>query len=534
MARLMSSTSILAGGTVPGIKPPKDVAALNNQIFKICRDFGLDFHPTVVQWLDYSEISEIAAFGGFPVRYPHWRWGMEYEQLSKGYEYGQFRISEMVINTCPCYIFCLSSNSLVSNINVIVHATGHNDFFKNNITFKPTQNSEHNMMNTLANHGTRIRRYMSRWGKERVTEFIDHVLRLDTLVDPAAAWTPRKSPESQMTDEREYHHVRHFDVPEGHNYMEEWINTPEWKRKEKARIKRIEAAEEIDLFKNPTRNILGYLRDNAPLKMWQADIVDMLYDEALYFAPQRMTKTINEGWASWVDLNIMASQGIASLGQDKPGAGIIEYAMHKSDVLGGKYSMNPYKLGMDLLLDIEERWNKGRFGSEYEDCKNMRERENWDKELGLGKEKVFEVRKYYDDVLLIQEYFTSDFCKKNEYYEYERQPDGKYVIVEDNPAYIKNKLIQKYLNGGLPEIKLVDPNHRGKGAMLLEHEWSGQGLHENYTSEVLSSIYRLWQRPVVLTSKTKDGEEVVCVATGENVDGGVEWLSREDYEDYRL
>jgi stage V sporulation protein R len=27
----------------------------------------------------------IAAYGGFPTRYPHWRFGMEYEQLSKGY-----------------------------------------------------------------------------------------------------------------------------------------------------------------------------------------------------------------------------------------------------------------------------------------------------------------------------------------------------------------------------------------------------------------------------------------------------------------
>ncbi len=33
------------------------------------------------------EMNEIAAYGGFPNRYPHWRFGMEYERLAKGYEY---------------------------------------------------------------------------------------------------------------------------------------------------------------------------------------------------------------------------------------------------------------------------------------------------------------------------------------------------------------------------------------------------------------------------------------------------------------
>ncbi len=38
--------------------------------------------------VDYEQINSVAAFGGFPMRYPHWRFGMEYEQLSKGYEWG--------------------------------------------------------------------------------------------------------------------------------------------------------------------------------------------------------------------------------------------------------------------------------------------------------------------------------------------------------------------------------------------------------------------------------------------------------------
>ena len=30
--------------------------------------------------------------------------------------------------------------------------------------------------------------------------------------------------------------------------------------------------------------------------------------------------------------------------------------------------INPYKLGFELWKDIEDRWNKGKFGKDYDDC----------------------------------------------------------------------------------------------------------------------------------------------------------------------
>ena len=36
--------------------------------------------------------------------------------------------------------------------------------------------------------------------------------------------------------------------------------------------------------------------------------------------------------------------------------------------------LNPYKLGIELFRDIEERWNKGQFGPEYDDCDDYEER----------------------------------------------------------------------------------------------------------------------------------------------------------------
>ena len=58
---------------------------IKKEIEGYARGFGLDFYETIFEVLGYDEINMVAAYGGFPNRYPHWRFGMEYEQLSKGY-----------------------------------------------------------------------------------------------------------------------------------------------------------------------------------------------------------------------------------------------------------------------------------------------------------------------------------------------------------------------------------------------------------------------------------------------------------------
>src|SRR6266481_1951591 len=129
---------------------------------------------------DYDELSEIAALGGFPTRYPHWRFGMEYQQLSKGYRYGLQKIYEMVINNDPCYAYLLRCNQWADQKLVMAHVYGHNDFFQNNHYFSHTNRK---MMDETANHGNRIRSYMERHGEEAVENFIDSCLSLENLID---------------------------------------------------------------------------------------------------------------------------------------------------------------------------------------------------------------------------------------------------------------------------------------------------------------------------------------------------------------
>ena len=82
---------------------PQSLADVQVQMEEHARRYGLDFFPTIFEVVDINELNQVAAYGGFPTRYPHWRFGMEYERLAKGYAYGLQKIYELVINNDPCY-----------------------------------------------------------------------------------------------------------------------------------------------------------------------------------------------------------------------------------------------------------------------------------------------------------------------------------------------------------------------------------------------------------------------------------------------
>src|SRR5215204_1190320 len=164
------------------------------------RSYGLDFFETIFELVDYEEMASIAAYGGFPNRYPHWRFGMEYEQLLKSYNYGLSKIYELVINNDPCYAYLLDSNALVDQKLVMAHVYGHCDFFKNNQWFARTNRK---MMDELANHGARIRALMDRHGESEVEDFIDLCLSVEDLIDMHSPFIKRRSDLNIPLDEDE-------------------------------------------------------------------------------------------------------------------------------------------------------------------------------------------------------------------------------------------------------------------------------------------------------------------------------------------
>ncbi len=437
---------------------PAELCRWQETIEKTARSYGLDFFETVFELLGYEEMNAVAAYGGFPTRYPHWRFGMEYEQLTRGYAYGLQKIYEMVVNTNPCYAYLLESNSVLAQKLVMAHVYGHCDFFKNNIWFAHTNRK---MIDVLANHGTRIRELMDKHGLDAVESFLDACLSVEDLIDIHAPAIKRRPPRKleEETAEEELTSGKF----KSKRYMDEFVNPPRLLAAERERHKREENEARNRFPERPERDVLHFLIEHAPLENWQRDILSIIREEAYYFAPQAQTKIMNEGWASYWHSLIMTRHELTD-------AEVVDYADHHSGTVAPHPGqINPYKLGLELYRDIEERWNTGRFGREYEECEDRRKKEEWDRKLGLGREKIFLVRRVYNDITFIDEFLTPEFCEKHKLFSYRFNPEtNRYEIESRSFEQIKQRLLFALTNFGRPTISVRDGNYENRGELYLE------------------------------------------------------------------
>ena len=463
---------------------PKNLEDIRVRIEEYARNAGLDFFEVIFEILPWEEINMLAAYGGFPNRYPHWRFGMEYEELSKGYSYGLQRIYEMVINNDPCYAYLLDSNKEVDQKLVMAHVYAHCDFFKNNVYFAHTNRK---MMDETANHATRIKKYIDRYGIDTVEQFIDVCLSLDNLIDIHSPYIKRPHYSSKVEETT----PKQKKFPVKKEYMSHFINPDTYE--EKVEQKKIEPEKELKKVTYPIRDILLFLIQNAPLKEWQQDVMSIIREEAYYFAPQAQTKIMNEGWATFWHSRIMTRM---ALRDDE----LIDYADHHSGTVaiqpGG---FNPYKIGLELFRDIEDRWNKGKFGREYEECEDMTKKRNWDLKLGLGLKKVFEVRRLYNDITFIDEFMTEEFAMRNKLFTYAyNEENNQYEIKSREFAEIKRQLLFMLTNNGNPIIDLIDDSFGNRQELLLKHQYEEVELHYEWAKETLRNLYFVWKRPVNL------------------------------------
>lgn len=466
---------------------------LSHSIAETSREHGLDFFKTIFELVDYKQLNEIAAYGGFPTRYPHWRFGMDYERLSKSYTYGLSVIYEMVINNDPCYAYLLRANNMVSQKTVIAHVYGHCDFFKNNNWFK---NTNRKMLDQMANHASVVRRYIEDVGHDAVEDFIDCCLSLENLID---IYSPFFDSPKASEGESESYRSDPVKKIQSKKYMDSYVNPKEF-LEEQQKKQDEKQAQKQNFPEEPQKDVLKFLMENAPLASWQRRLLGIVRDEAYYFAPQGQTKILNEGWASYWHSKMMTELHPLS------DAEIIDYCdQHSGVVAAAPGQLNPYKLGIELLRHIERRWNKGQFGLEYLNCDDPKTRSEWNTEAGLGRDKIFEVRKIHNDITFIDAFLDEDFCHEQKLfiYDYDRR-NNKYVISGRDFREVKGQLLKQLTNFGQPIIKVIDANYKNRNELLLKHQFDGVDLQHNFTLECLKNLYKIWQRPVHIETIIED------------------------------
>ncbi|MGH9868414.1 MAG: SpoVR family protein [Candidatus Polarisedimenticolia bacterium] len=473
---------------------PPHLETLRREIRGYAREYGLDFFEVYFEILTYDRMNEVAAYGGFPTRYPHWRFGMEYEHLKKSYSYGLHKIYEMVINNDPCTAYLLECNAMVDQKIVMAHVYGHSDFFKNNVWFSRTNRK---MLDEMANHATRIRRYMEKYGVEAVEDFIDQCLSIEGLIDPHSAFIARARVREEEDDEKQV-------VPRmrSKDYMMNFINPPDFLEAQRVKMDE-EKKRARRLPEEPVRDVMKFLIDYAPLENWQREVLSIIREEAYYFAPQGQTKIMNEGWASYWHSKIMTEKALTD-------AEVIDYADHHSGTVASHPGrLNPYKLGLELFKDIEDRWNKGRFGKEYDECDDHRLKKDWDMHLGLGREKIFEVRRLHNDVTFIDTFLTPEFCLEHKLFTFAyNKKANAYQIAAREFRKVKDQLLFGLTNHGQPFVFVTDANHANRGELFLMHRHEGLDLKQDWARETLRNIQRLWSRPVHLMTVVEEKPKV--------------------------
>jgi stage V sporulation protein R len=359
------------------MKLPDELKHEAQRIGAIAHSHGLDFFETLFEIVSSDEMDELAAYSGFPIRYPHWRFGMQFDRLHKGQVYGLSHIYELVINNDPCCAYLMETNRRVDHQMVMAHVYAHCDFFKNNLWFSKTPR---NMFDRMAQSAGEIGRIIERQGYERVERFVDAALSLENLIDPLD---------------------KHRNLP-----------------------------------RSPQRDVLRFLIANAPLRSWQKRILSIIREEAYNFAPQALTKIMNEGWATYWHTKIMTQRILTD-------ADLTAYADHCARTLAmPPGSFNPYRVGLAIWHDIEERWNTGRCGREWEDCDDFEKRRQWDTGAQQGIPKMFEVRRFFNDVSFVDTFLTRDLCRKQKLFTYKiSERTSQPEIEERDFTTVKQKLL---------------------------------------------------------------------------------------------
>ncbi|MFH1759139.1 MAG: SpoVR family protein [Patescibacteria group bacterium] len=336
---------------------------------------------------DWRQLYELAAYGGFPIRYPHYTFGLEYYEMTKAHEWGLQNIYEMVINNNPVYAYLQRANSMVDHKLVMAHVYAHAHFFVNNVYFRHTNRKAIDMM---ANHAVRIRRFQDEYGVNEVEEFLDICLSLENLIDISRLTIQRSDKErASLLDDKSEEQEDGWDGKfDAKRYMNGFINPPKEVAAQRERLEKTKE-DEADIHERgivfpgePQKDIMLFLAQYAPLKDWQRQMLLIVREEAYYFSPQGQTKILNEGWAAYWHSRAMTELCAA--------AEIVDYAEHNAGTLAiGRGRINPYALGKTLLLDIEWRWDTHRHGKIYQECDLRDVLDSWDQFVAF--KNVFEV-----------------------------------------------------------------------------------------------------------------------------------------------
>lgn len=474
------------------------------EIARIASSFGLDTYPNQIEIISSEQMMDAYASCGLPVYYYHWSFGKQFLSIEKHYKRGQMGLAyELVINSNPCIAYLMEENTLMMQALVIAHACyGHNSFFKNNYLFK-TWTAADAIVDYLVFAKNYIAECEERYGVEAVEEVLDscHAL-MNYGVDRY-----RKPPPLSLREEK-------LRQKERVAYLQSQLNEL-WRRTVPEKPARSE--EKYERFpREPEENLLYFIEKNAPLlEPWQREIVRIVRKIAQYLYPQRHTKVMNEGWATFWHYTIMHrlyEEGLVTDGF------MLEFLESHTNVIFQPpfdhdfyTGINPYALGFAIFRDLkricenpteeDRRWFPEIAGS------------NWLETLD------FAMRNFKDDSFIAQ-YLSPQVIRQFRLFgvlDDDAESELEISAIHDEEGYqtIRQVLSEQYNLGSLePDIQVWSVDTRGDRSLTLRHFEHQRRPLADSTEEVLKHVHRLWGFKVRLETVDLQGRVKGCYECG--------------------
>lgn len=478
------------------------VDAVYHELEKIAvGKYGLDCYPNQIEVVSSEQMLDAYSSVGMPVMYKHWSFGKSFVQNYKQYMTGKMGLAyELVINSSPCVNYLMEENSAMMQTLVIAHAAfGHNSFFKGNHLFKQWTDAEA-IVDYLVFANDYIAKCEDRYGWKAVEEVLDAAHALQNYgVDKYKRTSTKQSKLDERMREREEHKQAMLDL-----VLEK--TTPKW-----------DQLEGEDYF-DPEENLLYFIEKNAfEMPTWKCEILRIVRKIAQYFYPQRLTKVMNEGWATFWHYTLIHDLREAGLVDE--GFMLEFYESHCGVVWQHpkSHSINPYALGFAMFQDIKrvcmEPTDEDRlwFGSQsWVGCGDWLKTITW-------------AMQNFKDESFIRQFLTPKVMRDFGFFKLvDDDREDEYIIaaIHNDAGYreVRDTLAEQHTNSTfLPEIAVTGVRRMTDRALELTHYMAnGRPLDLDETMRVMQYIEQLWGFPVEL--KSMNGEAVYStVALNEGV-----------------
>jgi len=467
-----------------------------HEIERIASNFKLDTYPNQIEIIGAEQMMDAYSSVGMPLGYSHWSFGKQFLTVEKRYKRGQMGLAyELVINSNPCISYLMEENTLPMQVLVIAHACfGHNSFFKGNYLFK-TWTSPSAIIDYLLFAKNYIFECEELHGIDAVEAILDscHAL-MKNGVDKY------KRPNKISLQEEKNRQANRAE------YLQTLVNEL-WRTLPPSKVTEQRLLEEERYPDEPQENILYFIEKHAPLlEPWQREIVRIVRKMAQYFYPQRQTKVMNEGWATFWHYTIMNQLFDEGLINNNF---MMEFLHNHTNVIyqppfdNRFYSgLNPYTLGFNLFSDIkricenptdeDKKWFKDFAGS------------SWIETLDFA-------MKNFKDESFIAQFLSPKLIRDMKLFHLLDDQEKEELIVadihdEEGYHHIRQLLSENYnLSNVDPDIQVYHVHRKTDRSLTLRYTQRKQRPLSDEAQEVLKHVYRLWGFPVKLECVSEEG-----------------------------